>query len=99
MSNPIEKMGALMSSLPEKDVPLGHKFLKERDFEALRDLVDSAVYKVKKNMNSECPEDRYLNVDFKSLMGLKAEVDAYAMCLELIEESVCGDFDDEEDYY
>ena len=47
MSEPVERMKALMCSLPERDLPLGYKFLNERDFDSLKELIDSAIYKVR----------------------------------------------------
>ena len=55
MSEAVERMKALMDSLPERDIPLGHKFLNERDFDSLKELVDSAIYKVKKSLKSGNP--------------------------------------------
>lgn len=45
MSNrePIDRIEALVSSLPEGDARLAHKFLNSRDFESLQLLVDSSL--------------------------------------------------------
>ncbi len=103
MSEPVERMKSLMSSLPEKDVPLGHKFLDERKFDSLKELVDSAIYKVKKNLKGDNPREEYLKVDLEDLSRLKSEVDMYIVQLEIPEDSVYGEsFDDceiEEEFY
>lgn len=72
-----------MVSLPERDIPLGHKFLEKRDFDQLKELVDSALYKVKRSIGSENPKEEYLRVDLEKLNELKAEVDMYVMQLEV----------------
>lgn len=84
MSKPVDRMRVLMTSLPEKDIPLGHKFLDIRDFDSLKELVDSAVYKVKKGLKNEALKDKYANINFECLRRLKSEVDTY---IELLGDS------------
>ena len=86
MSSPIDRIRGLIPSLPERDVALGHKFLKDRDFESLKMLVDSAIVKVKKGLRKDNPREEYLKVDTEKLQQLKAEVDAYYSMLELPEQ-------------
>ena len=105
MSEPVERMKALMNSLPERDIPLGHKFLNERDFDSLKELVDSAIYKVKKSLKSDNPRDEYMKVNLEDLNMLKSEVDMYIIQLEIPEDGMYDedlDFDDceiEEEFY
>ena len=102
MSEPIERMKSLMDSLPEKDIPLGYKFLNERKFDSLKELVDSALYKARKNLKSDNPREEYLKVNLEDLSRLKSEVDMYIVQLEIPEDGVCEDFDDcgiEEEFY
>ena len=105
MSEPVERMKALMSSLPEKDIPLGHKFLNERDFDSLKELIDSAIYKVKKSLKSDNPREEYRKVNLEDLNMLKSEVDMYIIQLEIPEDGMYDedlDFDDyeiEEEFY
>lgn len=47
-STPVERIRKLISLLPEKDINLGYKFLDSRDFSSLKELVDSAIFKVKR---------------------------------------------------
>ena len=42
-------MRKLLYSLPKSDQTLGEQFIQSRDFESLKDLVDSAIYKVRKH--------------------------------------------------
>lgn len=103
MSKPVERMRALICSLPERDIPLGHKFLNERDFDSLKELIDSAVYKVRKNLKSDNPKEEHLMVSLEDLSRLKSEVDIYIIQLEMPENGICGeDLDDceiEEEFY
>ena len=103
MSNPVKRMKALMCSLPERDIPLGHKFLNERNFDSLKELVDSAIYKVKKSLKSDNPKEEYLKVNLEDLNRLKSEVDMYIVQWEIPEDDMYNeDFDDceiEEEFY
>lgn len=81
-STPTERIKKLISLLPEKDVDLGYKFLDSRDFSSLKELVDSAILKVKKNMTRVNPRPEYAKIDLEGLYILKSEVDVYLMRLE-----------------
>ncbi len=104
MNNPIQIIEGLIPSLPERDIVLGHKFLKTRDFESLKMLVDSAIIKVKKGLMKENPKEEYLKVNMERLQTLKAEVDTYYSMLELPEQEeddIYEEFNEEfnEEYY
>ena len=86
MGNPIERIKALMDSLPERDIPLGNRFLSDRNFESLKELVDSAIYKIKKNLRTDNPREEYLKIDLEDLSKLKLEVDLYLSMIELSED-------------
>ena len=103
MSEPVKRMKALMCSLPERDIPLGHKFLNERNFDSLKELVDSAIYKVKRSLKSDNPKEEYLKVNLEDLSRLKSEVDMYIVQWGIPEDDMYNeDFDDceiEEEFY
>ena len=103
MSEPVKRMKVLMCSLPERDIPLGHKFLNERSFDSLKELVDSAIYKVKRSLKSDNPKEEYLKVNLEDLSRLKSEVDMYIVQWEIPEDDMYDeDFDDceiEEEFY
>lgn len=103
MSEPVKRMKALMCSLPERDIPLGHKFLNERSFDSLKELVDSAIYKVKRSLKSDNPKEEYLKVNLEDLSRLKSEVDMYIVQWGIPEDDMYNeDFDDceiEEEFY
>lgn len=77
MSKRVDKIYSLIENLPNKDIKLGYKFLEERDFESLKDLIDSAIYKIKSNLITNQIKEEYLDVDLDLLTSLKAEVDVY----------------------
>lgn len=103
MSRQLSRITALISSLPEKDTSLGFNFLRERDFDSLKALVDSALYKVKKSRNDENPRGEYLKVNLTELRKLKTEVDVYVAQLEPFEDYYDENFvefgTNEEEYY
>ncbi len=86
MSNSLQNITTLITSLPNSDLSLGMKFLKNRQFESLKELVDSAIIRVKKNIKSDNPRAEYVEVNMDKLNMLKAEVDVYFMQLELPQE-------------
>ena len=96
-------MRKLLNSLPKSDITLGEQFIQSRDFESLKDLVDSAIYKTRKNIRSENPKEEYLEVDLTELSNLKAEVDVYLTQLEVPtkwddEDPLRDDYDYGEEY-
>lgn len=103
MSEPIDRIKALIPSLPEGDARLAHKFLNSRDFESLQLLVDSSLVRVKKGLNKENPKEEYLKADLEEMRKLKSEIDTYCEALELPEqEDEYEDFNSGEfnqDYY
>lgn len=86
MNTPIERIKVLIDSLPKKDIPLGYKFLSERNFESLKELVDSAIYKIEKNLKTDNPKEEYLKINLDNLDVLKAEVDLYLAMLDPYED-------------
>ena len=103
MSEPVKRMKALICSLPERDIPLGHKFLNERSFDSLKELVDSAIYRVRRSLKSDNPKEEYLKVNLEDLNRLKSEVDMYIVQWGIPEDDMYNeDFDDyeiEEEFY
>lgn len=99
---PIDRIKALIPSLPGEDVKLAHRYLNSRDFESLQLLVDSSLVRVKKGLSKESPKEEYLKADLREMRKLKSEVDTYCEALELPEQEEYEDFSSEEynqDYY
>ena len=95
MSTPTERIVKLVPQLPAKDIPIAERLIKDRDFCSLKELVDSAIYKVKKSQRSLEPKEEYKNIDLEELSRLKSEVDSY---LILLGEDIEPNEDDETDF-
>lgn len=67
----------LIYALPTKDIELANKFIRERNFEFLQDLVNSAVYKVKRAKIIGDVSSPLMSVDIDNLLSLKSMVDIY----------------------
>lgn len=80
---PVERIRYLTKFLPKDDVGLANDFINSRDFESLQEIVDSAIIKVKRNLSSNNPKEKYINLDIDELTMLKAEVDVYVEQLQL----------------
>ena len=95
MSTPTERIVKLVPQLPAKDIPIAERLIKGRAFCSLKELVDSAIYKVKKSQRSLEPKEEYKNIDLEELSRLKSEVDSY---LVLLGEDIEPSEDDETDF-
>lgn len=76
----IQKIRTNVNQLPEKDIPIAHKFLAQRDFESLQDLVDSAIKKVEKSRTHKAsPElqEKYKDIDVFKLQEMSLNVVEY----------------------
>lgn len=89
---PIDRIKALIPSLPEGDIKFAYKFLNNRDFESLQLLVDSSLIRVKNGLNKENPREEYLKADLEEMRKLKLEIDTYCEALGLPEQ------EDEDEY-
>ena len=58
---PVERMMSLTKCLPKSDIVLAQRFIDSRDFESLQELVDSAIIKARKSLNSDNPKEEYLS--------------------------------------
>ena len=79
----LKQIQQLLQSLPPRDIPLGRKFVEERNFESLKELVDSAI-QIDKNREASGKES--LVKDFTGLVTLKVKVDKYCSFLEIPEQ-------------
>lgn len=95
MSTPTERIVKLVPQLPTKDIPIAGRLIKDRDLCSLKELIDSAIYKVKKSQKSLEPKEEYKDIDLEELSRLKSEVDSY---LVLLGEDIESNEDDEADF-
>ena len=86
MSKQIERMRKLVRQLPKNDDLLGLKFLNNREFQNLLDLVNSDIYLVSVEQDKENPKEKYKNIDLDSLVELKGEILEYISYLDVPDE-------------
>ena len=90
-------INVLIKNLPNNDIELGYKFLKERDFESLLELVESDIIKIKKDKT-----DKYKDINIDNLYKLKSETESYYTRIEPNFYTDINDFEDniiEEEFY
>ena len=81
MSTPVKKITNLIKYLPYKDIAIAEKFLKTRQFENLKEIVDSDIYKVIKDRKKEESIQKYIHIDLDALYSLQSELSAYLLLL------------------
>ena len=79
--SPVKIITALCKYLPEKDKFYADAFLIRRDFTSLRDLVESDIRKVEKNLTKENPKEELLNIQIDKLRALLNKIDEYLLLL------------------
>jgi predicted GTPase len=96
MSNLCKQIEEGIKILPQKDYSLCKKFLKERDFVSIMDIVDSCLYMKRKDLTKEIHKEKWEKIDVGSLEKLSDKIKDYVSIL-----GVSNDFiqDDLDDYY
>lgn len=79
-------MRKLVRQLPKNDDLLGLKFLNNREFQNLLDLVNSDIYLVSVEQDKENPKEKYKDIDLDSLVELKGEILEYISYLDVPDE-------------
>ena len=87
--------------LPEKDKFYADAFLIRRDFISLRDLVESDIRKVEKNLTKENPKEELLDIQIDKLRTLLNKIDEYLILLgeDLTQFASEEDFNEEAENY
>lgn len=79
----VKSIKALLIHLSDKDKAIAEKYILSRNYDALKEIVDSAlIIKKKRIQTDESPE--YIDLD--GLNTLKSEVDLFIMNLEYDED-------------
>lgn len=88
MGNTLKTIQQLIPTLPLKDYHLARKFLENRDFQSLLEIVDSDIYKAEKSRpdNDEEPNDYII-----SLTELREQLLTYMSYLDIPDNS--NDYD------
>lgn len=99
--SPVKIITALCKYLPEKDKFYADAFLIRRDFTSLRDLVESDIRKVEKNLTKEKPKEELLDIQIDKLRTLLSKIDEYLILLgeDLTQFASEEDFNEEAENY
>lgn len=76
----LQAIRKLIPKLPERDIPVANRYLGNRDFDSLQDLVDSAITKLKsdKRRAQRGEPPRYAHIDVADLDRLSVLISDYA---------------------
>lgn len=91
----LNKIISLIPNLPIWDIPLGFQFIEKREFESLLELVDSAIYKTRREQFSDTPSAFYKDLDLEKLYLLKWEVTHYYLQIEGTEQTNENNYEEE----
>ena len=97
MSSPLENIKKLIPSLPKGDIPLANKFLKEKNYEALKELTSSALVRLEKALRRETLPEKYVGIDIDEVRNLAVECWDYYYFLYPEELEEDAQYDDEEE--
>lgn len=73
----LEIIQQLLPNLPDKDIKVANNLIEQKDFLSLRDLVDSAEFKVRRNLSCTNPKKEYLQINIQKLRELQYRVQEY----------------------
>lgn len=83
--NILNNIKILISSLPSTDIVIAEKFLEQRDFESLMELVSSSVIRIKRSKAKGYV--KYNSIDIDNLEKLQSYVSTYLDQLGISEDS------------
>ena len=83
MEQPLNKIKRLSKSLPENDIQYADKFINNREFDKLLELVESDIFLVEKNETLEIPKEKYKDIDLHDLIKLKMAIEEYRSFIEV----------------
>lgn len=97
MNQPLYNIRELIKELPEKDAILAAKFLEDRNFQGIMELVESDIYKERVRILPDCLSIQQESENrIAKWLELKSNLDEYMSYLEVPDNS---DDIDEEVYY
>lgn len=92
----INDIKELVKYLPNKDKVLAEKFIDNRDFSNLRDLIRSLEVRVKRNKEKEYQNPEYASLDINKIEELMFDIDFYI--IDVYEDDVVKKMFDSEEY-
>lgn len=81
MSNILDKIYKGFKCLPEKDHYYANAFILRRDFKSLKELVDSDIINVEKNLKKLDPNKNLLEVDVNKLRDYSSLIEQYLILI------------------
>lgn len=89
MSQPLYIIRKLIKELPGKDSTICEKYLQERNFECIKEIVESDIYKAKQRADpfELIEEESEVNNYIDKLLALKGALDEYISYLEVPDNS------------
>lgn len=89
MSQPLYRIRELIKELPGKDAAICQKYLEERNFQCIMEIVESDIYKARQKADSleMVEEDSEINSFLAKLLELKTNLDEYMSYLEVPDNS------------
>ena len=83
MEQPLNKIKRLSKSLPENDIQYADKFINNREFDKLLELVESDIFLVERIETLEIPKEKYKDIDLHDLIKLKMAIEEYRSFIEV----------------
>lgn len=77
MEKPLNAIKRLVKSLPQRDIKLAEKYIADREFDKLLEIVESDIYLVHKNTQLNQAKEHYANIDIEELLELKGTIIEY----------------------
>lgn len=81
MNNLYQEIQTGIQYLPIKDKILAEKYLQQRNFEFLQELVDSCLIKIRKNKHSKNKKEEYKNIHRDAIEKLSLNIIEYSSYL------------------
>lgn len=94
MAQSLDIIRKLSRELPKKDADLARKFIEQREFEKLLEIVESDIYLVQQNELLEVPKEKFKGINLEKLIELRGALEEYMSFLEVPDNS-----EEYDDYY
>jgi len=88
MKSPNKKINELVQYLPEKDKNIALKLIAKRDFNSLKELVDSCIKKIEKTTNTEEYINKFASLDLDKIYELAGIIVDYLLLIGDFEEQI-----------
>lgn len=73
----LQQIRKLIPNLPEKDIVIANRYLANRNFDALQDLVDSLIMRIKSSRRKKMNQEKYADMDMSALQNLSVLIMDY----------------------